>query len=476
MLAQGLCPWSASDVAPFLQAVCPGLTSILSLPPTTRALVTSPHELYHAVGALWQAVPSPWRSAVRDDAVDDGEAMRLLLRSLWWGLPSGPTPSSIALPMPPAALCLHLTQPRSRDGVTFTVQRATSQLLYLAGTTDLISAALTQCVQTALALGQPAAQDHVRLCVRLQHRPVQRVYVGFVPTFPDPPPQTVMAALRHLRVRMHHVWRLPWDNKWKEVWWRLLLGGLQGAGGHGVCLRGACPCGWEVPQYLDNQQGAAAQAAHVMWHCPPARAVRDLLQHHLPPSTHLLPEHLWLLSPPSPSIHPGVWAVVALAALHAIYAARSYMWAQRCHRAEVVAPHPHNQRQLQLGDCPGWRCPPAPPAACLLDDDLTFDGQELPLHASARVLSSLPSHVSIPHVAARRAVAETMAAVRDFVHGGEVPRPWVCVRGDHHHPSPRSPCVLDAAHPFLGVDAVQTDGQMRHVLSFRMRLPPHLLG
>lgn len=346
----------------------------------------------------------------------------------------------------------------------------------LSGDLDLVPTAQQQCVQAALALSEPPAADQVHLCMRLQHRPSMRLHVGILPRQPQPPTSAVQRAYQHLRTRLPHVWKLPWDNRWKEAWWRLLLGGLPGAGGHGVCLRGACPCGWALPNFFDAQQGAAAQQAHVMWECIPAQAVRALLQHHLPPSTPLLPHHLWLLSPPHPSVHPGVWAVVGLAALHAIYSARSYMWALRCRRAEMAAPCQPQLRQLQLGDCPGWCCPPAPPAACLLPDDLAADGEEQPHHGGSHFWFDPPAHISIPCMAARRAVAETLAAVHDFVHGDAVPKSWVPVQvvqpsGGSHRP----PLVSDA-HPFIGVRQELSADHVRHCLIFRMHLPPVLPG
>ena len=488
MLRQGLCPWSASDVGAFLQAVAPGYRSIRALPVTCQPLLESPHLLYHAVGALWQAVPAPWRAALRPALPDDGIAVSLVLRSLGWGLastllhqphlpsspPTTPTPplqhaTCWQPPGPPPLLRLFDCPPAGP--AVFNVKRATMQLCHLAGLPDQVITAQRQCVLAALSLAAPswAPQPELQLCMRLQHRPVQHLHAGFLPTPVELPPQQVHAAMQSLKARLPHVWRLPWDNKWKEVWWRLLLGGLQGAGGHGVCLRGACPCGWSVPAFFDDVRGAAAECAHVMWHCPPAQAVRALLQHHLPPSTALFPQHLWLLQPPAPTIHPSVWAVVALAALHSIYSARSYMWAQRCQRAETAAQHPVRPqlRQLQLGQCPGWQCPPPPPAATLLSDNLAADGEELSSPFRTDAAHSPPVDLTIPQLAARRAVAETMAAVRDFVSGGQIPRSWLPQQGQ----PPSHLNGVPATHPFVALHPVVLDGQMSHELVFQMSLP-----
>ena len=47
-----------------------------------------------------------------------------------------------------------------------------------------------------------------------------------------------------LESRIQRGWELRWGNKWKEVWWRLLLHGVQaGMGGHGRKTEGASVVG-----------------------------------------------------------------------------------------------------------------------------------------------------------------------------------------------------------------------------------------
>ena len=41
--------------------------------------------------------------------------------------------------------------------------------------------------------------------------------------------ETAAAALLG---RMQGVWRLPWENRYKEILWRLVVNGVRGAGGH----------------------------------------------------------------------------------------------------------------------------------------------------------------------------------------------------------------------------------------------------
>ena len=147
----------------------------------------------------------------------------------------------------------------------------------------------------------------------------------------------VSDALGSLFSRLSEVWRLPWENSWKEVWWRLLLHGVPGAGGHDVGQRGPCPCGWRPPDDLPLPLVSLQQRDHAFWVCPVAVAVRRLLQHFLPSGVVVQPCHLWLLTPPHPSVHAGVWVVVGLAALTALDRARRYMWSLRLAERRAVA-------------------------------------------------------------------------------------------------------------------------------------------
>ena len=67
--------------------------------------------------------------------------------------------------------------------------------------------------------------------------------------------------------RVRQVWRLPWENNWKEVWWRLLQHGVVGAGGH----RMAHKAEESLPVWLATRSrlvtcctGAAATGAHLL--------------------------------------------------------------------------------------------------------------------------------------------------------------------------------------------------------------------
>ena len=106
-------------------------------------------------------------------------------------------------------------------------------------------------------------------------------------------------------------------------------------------------------------------------------------------------------------------------------------------------------------------------AATLLPASLTAEGEEL--HSPSwtdrthRPSPSLP----IPELASRRAVAETLAAVRDFVSGGQIPQSWLPRQG---HPPSRVNGVQDT-HPFIALCPVVLDGQSSRQLMFKMSLP-----
>jgi hypothetical protein len=133
----------------------------------------------------------------------------------------------------------------------------------------------------------------------------------------------VSGLVEQLHKRVQEVWELRWANRWKEVWWRLLLHGVRGAGGHGwPWAQGkTCVCRWQPPVGTDAYTRAFHQRAHVFWGCPCAQAVVQCLREYIP-QVFLLPVHLWLLIPPSPYVAAHDWVVLGLAALSAMLSLR----------------------------------------------------------------------------------------------------------------------------------------------------------
>ena len=122
-----------------------------------------------------------------------------------------------------------------------------------------------------------------------------------------PPDGSAVAAL------LPRLWRLPWDNQYKEVFWRLVLNGLPVTSRMGDAV---APCGCGAPHPQPDRR-------HHFWDCPVAVAVTASLSAQLGGRL-LTPQHIWLAQPP-PSIHPGVWEAVCLAAVAAMDSGRRLM-------------------------------------------------------------------------------------------------------------------------------------------------------
>lgn len=121
------------------------------------------------------------------------------------------------------------------------------------------------------------------------------------------------------------VWRVPWENRNKEVLWRLAVNGVAGAGGCDVCLRGSCACGGgALTEAQIRNRDSTPLRQHAFWDCPVARAVVRQLQRGLG-NRPLAQWNVWLLQPP-PGVRPAVWKVVALAALAAMERGRRALW------------------------------------------------------------------------------------------------------------------------------------------------------
>lgn len=145
-----------------------------------------------------------------------------------------------------------------------------------------------------------------------------------LPVLPQPEP-TVSA----LPGRFRTLWRLPWHNQHKDVFWRLAVNGVPGMGSHGVCGRRSCPCGWQPPPGLPEQARAPLLRQHGFWSCPVAVGVVAAVRAALPAQVPLHMHHVWLAVSPAPLVvQQEVWLVVAVAALAAMVHGRRVLWAQ----------------------------------------------------------------------------------------------------------------------------------------------------
>ncbi len=121
------------------------------------------------------------------------------------------------------------------------------------------------------------------------------------------------------------LWKLKWDNHFKEVYWRLVFNGLATA----ERMRQQdyeCVCGPVV--------GGQPGRRHHYWECPVAQAVVAAMQQQLVGwmSGVLQPHHVLCMrcpgpvqgvgGAPGPALHKGVWRVVCLAAINAMDSGR----------------------------------------------------------------------------------------------------------------------------------------------------------
>lgn len=131
-----------------------------------------------------------------------------------------------------------------------------------------------------------------------------------------------VAVCRAAVVAAHKsLWKLRWDNHFKEVFWRLVFNGLPTAERMHMTDR-ECVCG--------PVEGGQPGRRHHFWECPVAQAVVGVMQQQLVgwmsgalQSHHVLCMRCPEPAPgaggaPGPAMHKGLWRVVCLAAINAM--------------------------------------------------------------------------------------------------------------------------------------------------------------
>ena len=270
--------------------------------PATLNYLADPDNGGPAIKALWRAIPGSWRRAAAPlpggaaaGAVPavPGEAPRVLLERMGWRLPGGG--HTVPLVGPP-----------------FTVRTATR--LQLEGVWARRAQLHELCARTALAA---AGGDAATVS-----------------------PALAQQGVRALRAALKAAWACRWENEQKEVLWRLSVGGVCGAGGHGICTAARpCACGWHPPAGVAEATRAWHLQRHVFWGCPAAGGVVAELQRCLPPAAEPLEaRHVWLLSPPARAgVGADEWIVVCMAALSAMEKAHRCAWRYSLEAAEQRA-------------------------------------------------------------------------------------------------------------------------------------------
>jgi hypothetical protein len=175
-----------------------------------------------------------------------------------------------------------------------------------------------------LPAGKPCSIKHLSVktatalqlgAVRVERRNRTRQFVCCALNSSDP--TAVRDGMGSVAVAQRKLWKLRWDNHYKEVYWRVVLNGVATAARMPGVLRHACLCGYNCPDCV-----------HHFWSCPIAQAVVQTIVDQLSPAwcTHtpgtapLLMQHIWLMQPPQGSrvVHTCVWRVVCLAAFNAM--------------------------------------------------------------------------------------------------------------------------------------------------------------
>ena len=244
---------------------------------------------------------------------------------------------------------------------------------------------------TRLQLAQPGAL-HDQRRAKLLACATEALQQG-LPTAPAA--AACAAAADGIALAQRKLWRLRWDNEFKEVYWRFVLNGLPTYARMGSLASNRCLCGEPGPGRL-----------HHYWECPLAQAVLDAVEAHLPPGgpvgavpgTHamVLPRHLWCMEPPRcrPRVHGGVWRVVCLAALNAMDYGRRKVYAlglrerEPERRQQALRQRLLSQGQLQLEDV-GVVVQPSPAAAAQAAQRRYDQLQELKQAVVARFWSLL---------------------------------------------------------------------------------------
>lgn len=198
--------------------------------------------------------------------------------------------------------------------------------------------------------------------------------------------------VRQLYAILNACWRLKWENTHKEVFWRMAVFGMEGVQCD-IHRMSCCVCepGALVPDVR----------CHVFWECGMARAVREEIQKGLPPQTSpITKQNMWLIQPP-PGVFAGVWRVVCLACVNAMWFGHRLM-------------HAKWRQGQQCDETPG-------PRQRTLYDVWNIPRDEAPAHVSMLVAQ-----------AGRHAVYRFWSELQDFVNMKKVPRRWCGKLGPRH--------------------------------------------
>jgi len=176
----------------------------------------------------------------------------------------------------------------------------------------------------------PVRSFSVRVGTQLQLGPVLEQRQQRFAAFENEAATAATADGSTVQRLLPRLWRLPWSNVHKEVFWRLVLNALP-LGSRMPSSPRPCCCG---------SGGAHPDRRHHFWQCPVAAAVLETVSAQLRGRALSRPQ-LWLAAAPL-GVHQGVWDVVCLASLAAMDGGRRYAVAQQL-QAPPHAPPPPQQ-------------------------------------------------------------------------------------------------------------------------------------
>jgi hypothetical protein len=244
------------------------------------------------------------------------------------------------------------------------------------------------------------------------------------PTVVRGSPAHVQDCCRSIAAAQRQLWKLRWDNHFKEVFWRLPLDGLATAERMHMHDSG-CVCG-----------ALCGGRKHHFWECPVARAVVAVMERQLRGwfDAPLQPQHiLCMLCPKAVGVvgarplHKGVWRVACLAAINAMDFGRR----EAC-KAGI------EQRQLAAQDAAQQQQQPAPPGQQLITQlmqpaalsasqqqhrDLVRQRRQVHLQQQQQQRQQLAA-AKLEEVK-RKAMARFWELLQDFVVVRAVPRAWL---------------------------------------------------
>lgn len=160
------------------------------------------------------------------------------------------------------------------------------------------------------------------------------------------PTDELLALLKRL-------WRIRWENKQKEGFWRLVYNAHPTAAR--LHIDDPCRCG----------AAAAADRHHHFWTCHVAQAVVTAIADAIAPHQQLSKPNIWLARPPGAAVAGCVWDVVCLAAVTAMDHGRRRMYALSCGPPPAAPLHLTSARSAVarfwelLTDFVALRCVPA---------------------------------------------------------------------------------------------------------------------